>query len=258
MFEKLHNQIFEGNEAPSDFMSLEDFSKSSPEDKKILASFLTQYGAQMKNFFIPFEEEQLLIDSQKFEKKNSASLGDVLVIAGPSGVGKDTAIKKLLETHTEIVKVVSATTRIPRPGEMDKVDYHFLDRETFLVLLEARMLIHRAEYANQMYGVPKIELRKRIDSRAIIFGVIGEGIAVLKKLIPETKTIVIMPPSAEDQLKRLKRRGTESEAQILKRIEADKILFANYKDMFDYVVISEDGDEIGVVQQLAEIIEIKV
>ena len=255
MIEKISNQIFEEGGKDEGSMSLEDFSKWSSEEKKALATFFAQYGDQMKKFFVPFEEEQLLIDSQKFEKKNSSSLGDVLVIAGPAGVGKDTAIKKLLEAHPEVAKVVSATTRAPRPGEKDKIDYHFLDRETFLMLLEARMLIHRAEYASQMYGVPKAELKKRINSKAIIFGVVGEGIAVLKKMIPETKTIVIMPANIEEQIERLRRRGTESDAQILQRVEEDKILFANYKDMFDYVVISEDGEGDSVVSELSEIIK---
>src|SRR3989338_8302924 len=96
---------------------------------------------------------------------------------------------------------------------------------------------------------------KRNNSKAIIFGVVGEGIAVLKKLIPETKTIVIMPPTTKEQIERLRRRGTENDAQILQRVERDKILFANYKDMYDYVVVSEDGDVYSVVRELSEIIK---
>lgn len=237
----------------SRFISLEEFQNLTPEDRQALIAYFTSYKQIMDRFFVSFEEEQLLIDRTEFEKVHSETLGGILVISGHSGVGKDTAIKRLIELNPKIEKVVTATTRNPRSKEIDGVDYHFLSREAFLMLLEARMFVHRANYADNYYGMPKTELRKRIGNDGLILNIAGEGVKVVKRMIPDTKTVIIVPPSDEAQMERLKGRGTETDEQILTRIKADKELFKDYEHMYDYVIVSENGDVDGVAEQLNEI-----
>jgi guanylate kinase len=236
------------------FISIKEFEAMKPEDRQALLNYFASFRDVMNKFFVPFEEEQLLVDVAKYEKVNSKSLGGVLVISGPSGVGKDTAIKRLLELNPKIEKVVTAITRNARGQEIDGVDYHFLSRESFLMLLEARLFVDRAKYAENYYGMPKIELRKRIGSDAIVINAVPETARIIQKLIPESKTIVIMPPSLDEQMERLKGRGTEDEEKILARIRQDQEIFRDYQSMFDYSIISETGNIDGVAEQLGEII----
>jgi guanylate kinase len=177
------------------------------------------------------------------------------VISGQSGVGKDTAIKRLLELNPRVEKVVTATTRNVRGQKIDGIDYHFLSRDSFLMLLEARIFVDRAKYAENYYGITKTELRKREGSDAIIINAVPETARVVQKLRPEAKTIVIMPPSLNEQIERLKGRGTEDDEKILARIRQDQEIFRDYQSMFDYSIISETGDIDGVAQQLDEIIK---
>lgn len=160
-----------------------------------------------------------------------------------------------MELNQQILKVVTATTREPRNQETEGVDYHFLNEMDFSMLLQARMFLHRAKYAENLYGIPKTELRKRVNSSAIVLNIAGEGVKIIKRLIPEVKSIIILPPNETAQLKRLKERGTETKAQILARIHQDKEIFKDHKDLYDHTIISEDGDISSIVEQINAIIK---
>ncbi len=240
---------------PASAISIEELENLTPEEAKEFLKFFSTIKDVMNKFYLPFEEEQLLIDSVAYRRKNSKSLGDVVILSGPSGAGKDTVIQTLLEANPHIKKLIAVTTRPKRGTEEDGVDYHFLTREQFLLLLEARLFADKAEFVGNFYAMPKIELRKRIGSDALVINAMPATSRIIKKLIPEAKTIVIMPPTETDQYDRLKHRGTESEDKIIARIEADKEMFKDYKSMFDYTIISENGNVQGAVDQMDKIIK---
>ena len=240
---------------PPHVISIEEFENLTPDEVKQYLHFFSSIKGMMDKFFLPFEEEQLLVDSVAYRRKHSKSLGDVVILSGPSGAGKDTVIKTLLDENTHIKKLIAVTTRPKRGTEEDGVDYHFLTREQFLLLLEARLFADKAEFVGNFYAMPKIELRKRVGSDALIINAMPATSKIIKKLIPEAKTIVIMPPTETDQYDRLKHRGTESEDKIIARIEADREMFKDYKSMFDYTIISENGNIQGAVDEMDKIIK---
>ena len=171
--------------------------------------------------------------------KNKKS-GQLIVISAPSGAGKDTVVKELMKRDSNNLWVsVSATSRSPREGEKDGVDYYFLTKEEFEKKIEEDFFIEYTNYAGNYYGTPKKYIKDKIDQGIDVILIIEiEGASNIKKLVPEAIFIFIMPPSLKELVRRLKTRGTETNEKIMKRFhEAYKEV--NDVSKYNYVVVND-------------------
>jgi guanylate kinase len=167
----------------------------------------------------------------------------VFVITGPSGVGKGTLIRTLLQRVPELELSVSATTRAPRPGEEDGVDYHFLTEAEFdRRVLEGDFLEH-AGYSGRRYGTLRSEVERRLAQGAsVVLEIEVQGARQVAEQMPEAKRIFIAPPSEEALRTRLVGRGTDDDEQRERRLATAKSELAA-QDEFDTVVINDRLDD---------------
>jgi guanylate kinase len=143
----------------------------------------------------------------------------VFVITGPSGVGKGTLIRGLLERMPELELSVSATTRAPRPGEQDGVDYHFLTPEQFESRIQAGDFVEHAEYSGNRYGTLRSELERRLaDGPGVVLELEVQGARQVRSAMPEAVAVFIAPPSEAALRARLVGRGTDSPEQVDQRM----------------------------------------
>lgn len=167
--------------------------------------------------------------------------GMLVVISGFSGVGKGTAVKKLVEKYDYSLSV-SATTRAPRPGETDGVDYHFKTVEEFQNLIDYNGFIEWAQYVENYYGTPKKFVEDELaKGRNVILEIEVQGAMHIKEQYPDAVLIFITAPNAETLKERLEGRGTEEAKVIAKRL---KRAFEETDDMihYDYFVVNDDLD----------------
>ena len=166
--------------------------------------------------------------------------GKLVVITGPSGVGKGTIVKALLANHPDIFVSVSATTRPPRLGEVNGVNYYFLSRSQFEVMINNSELLEWAEYAGNYYGTPKKPVMESIEQgKTIILEIEVLGANQVQKNYDDALRIFILPPSFEELETRLRGRGNDSEDAIVKRLEKAKEEIA-VSEEFDYQVINDN------------------
>lgn len=171
------------------------------------------------------------------------SRGRLLAVAGPSGVGKSTVVRRLVERRPDLWLSVSATTRSPRPGEADGVDYFFRTKEQFAELIEADGLLEYATFAGNQYGTPRASVVERLEQGIdVILEIELQGIRQVKAALPEAVTVFIAPPSLEILVERLSGRGTETPEVMAARLEIAQTELAA-ADEFDYVVVNADIDE---------------
>ena len=169
--------------------------------------------------------------------------GQLIVVSGPSGAGKDTIVSKVLEHDKNVWLSVSATSRKPRKGEEEGVNYYFLEREDFEKKIEENYFLEYAEYAENYYGTPKEKIIEKLDKGFDVILVIEiQGARKIKELVPEALFIFIMPPSEKELLKRLSGRKTEDKEKIIERFNIA------YKEMnevtkYNYVVVNDELDE---------------
>lgn len=165
--------------------------------------------------------------------------GLLILISGPSGTGKGTVCDLLRKNHPEISYSISATTRQPRPGEQDGVNYYFYDKEKFRQMIDAGELLEWAEVYGNYYGTPKQKVLDRLDAgEDILLEIDTQGALNVMKAVPEGLFIFLLPPSLEELANRLKGRGTETEESLQRRLGAavDEIKIAhNYR----YVVVND-------------------
>jgi guanylate kinase len=161
----------------------------------------------------------------------------ILVITGPSGVGKGTLIEGLLQQVPGLELAVSATTRKPREGEVNGVHYHFLSQEDFDRRVAAGEFIEHAEYAGNRYGTLKSELAR--PARGIVLEIDVQGARQVRERVPEARLIFIEPPSFEDLERRLAGRGSDRPEQIERRLAAarDELEAAGE---FDHRVVNDE------------------
>jgi len=144
----------------------------------------------------------------------------VFVITGPSGVGKGTLIRLLRERIPELALSVSATTRAPRPGEEDGVDYHFLDDEAFARKADAGEFVEWAEYSGRRYGTLRSELQRQLDAgRPVVLEIEVQGARQVREAMPEAVQIFIEPPAGAALRDRLVGRGTDDPDEIARRMQ---------------------------------------
>ena len=143
----------------------------------------------------------------------------LFVVSGAAGTGKDSVVKALREAHPEIEKTVSATTRTPRPGEQEGVDYYYRTREQFRHLIETDQVVEHNFYNGNYYGTLREEVDKRLAARKVVVLVIDvHGAANIRRMFPGATTVFLLPPSVEELERRLRGRGTETEDSIQERL----------------------------------------
>ena len=166
--------------------------------------------------------------------------GLLVVFSGPSGAGKDTVLKRLMEKEPGIRLSVSATTRAPREGEVDGKDYHFLTHARFDELVANDKMLEHAEYCGNCYGTPSEPIEKwQAEGCDVILEIEVQGGAQIKAKRPDCVSIFVLPPSLEVLENRLRRRGTESEEAIQKRLGAAKAEIAKAL-LYDYIIVNDD------------------
>ena len=179
--------------------------------------------------------------------------GLLVVVSGPAGSGKGTVNAHLLK-RDDFVYSVSATTRAPRPGEVDGVHYHFLSVDEFKQRLERGDMIEHTQYCGNFYGTPKKEAEEVLASgRNLILEIEVEGAHNVKAKYPEAVLILLLPPSYSVQEKRLRGRATETEEKILERLAAARheVTFAND---YDYIVYNYDDKDAEAAEQILHIV----
>jgi guanylate kinase len=166
-------------------------------------------------------------------------MAQVFVITGPSGVGKGTLIRGLLQRLPELELSVSATTRAPRPGEHDGVDYHFLTAEQFERHVAAGDFVEHADYSGNRYGTLRPELERRLRAGTpVVLEIEVQGARQVRDAMPEAVTVFIKPPSTEALRARLVGRGTDSPEQVQARLRtAQRELEA--QDEFSHVLVND-------------------
>ncbi|MGL6133977.1 MAG: guanylate kinase [Prochlorococcaceae cyanobacterium] len=162
------------------------------------------------------------------------------VITGPSGVGKGTLVSRLLERHGQIWLSVSATTRAPRAGEVDGESYFFLSREAFERQVRAGGFLEWAEFAGNLYGTPRRPVEQHLEQgRPVLLEIELEGARQVRRTFPAGFQLFIKPPSFVELERRIRARGTDSDAAISKRLERARVELAAEGE-FDAVLVNGD------------------
>ncbi len=167
----------------------------------------------------------------------------VFVITGPSGVGKGTLIRGLMERLPQLRLSVSATTRAPRPGEQDGIDYHFLTPEEFERRVQRSDFVEYADYAGRRYGTLREELDQKMhDGAAVVLEIEVQGASQVRSTVPDALQIFIAPPSLDALRTRLIGRGTDDSDEVERRLQVAGRELAAQSD-FAHVVINDRLDE---------------
>jgi guanylate kinase len=176
----------------------------------------------------------------------------VFVITGPSGVGKGTLIRGLMERLPQLELSVSATTRAPRPGEQDGVDYHFLTREQFDCRVAHEDFVEHADYAGRSYGTLRSELENRVQAGVpVVLEIEVQGARQVRAAMPEAVQVFIAPPSLSALRTRLIGRGTDDQQEVERRLKVAEQELAAQPE-FAHVVVNDRLDE--ALDRLAAIV----
>lgn len=174
--------------------------------------------------------------------------GVCFVLSGPSGIGKDTVLS-YLKTEFPIHRVVTATTRSPRPGETDGTDYDFMSEEEFQSKINENYFLEYASFSGNFYGTPKKNVEKLLkEGKNALLKIEVQGAVNVKKLMPETVMIFLAPPSMEFLENRLRGRQTDDEESIRNRLETAKNEL-EYIKYYDYLIINENSEKTAKIIQ---------
>ena len=189
------------------------------------------------------------------EKRMTFPFPLLVVVSGPSGVGKSMIVAELARRRPQVVPIVTATTRAQRDGEIDGVHYHFLSEAEFAELRDNEGLLEHANNHGEWYGTPVDQVRGILAAgRDAILTISPEGARNVRHLVPDALLIFVMPPSMEDLTRRLEERGSESEASLeRRRIDAEH--WIAQADEYDHVVVNETGHPEEAAERIWEIIQ---
>src|SRR5581483_3232002 len=166
--------------------------------------------------------------------------GRLFVVSGPSGVGKDTVLARLFTRVTGAVRSVSATTRAPRPGEVEGRDYYFVSPAEFEAGIRAGRFLEYARYGEYLYGTPRDRVaEQRERGLDVILKIEVQGALLVKSLVPDAILIFLQPPSLEELERRLSARATDTEARIAERLAIARTELAALFQ-YDYLVTNDD------------------
>ncbi|AFZ35619.1 guanylate kinase [Stanieria cyanosphaera PCC 7437] len=166
--------------------------------------------------------------------------GKLIVITGPSGVGKGTIVRSLLQRHPEIYLSISTTTRKPRLGEIDGKDYYFVNQSQFEAMIHRGELLEWAEYAGNYYGTPKVKVEEQIQlGKLVLLEIELLGARAIAKIFPAAQRIFILPPSLQELEQRIRKRGTDSEEAIIRRLSRAKEEIAAQNE-FKHCLVNDD------------------
>ena len=167
----------------------------------------------------------------------------LIIITGPSGVGKGTVVKEILDKQKNIWLSISATTREPREGEKEGENYYFLNQEKFKKMIEQNLFLEWAQFAGNYYGTPFSSVNEKIEKGfTVLLEIEVEGAKQIKEKFPNSVSIFLLPPNKEELERRIRSRGTEKEEAIKKRLSR-----ANYEisasNQFDFELTNYNVDE---------------
>jgi guanylate kinase len=173
---------------------------------------------------------------------NDSPEGLLVVVSGPSGVGKSSIVSAILaQTDTEFS--TSATTRLPRHGEIDGREYHFLDRKEFEAQQAAGNVLEWAEYGGNLYGTLRKEVMPVLKTgRNVILDIENEGAKQIRSSIPGALLLFVGPPSYAELERRLRGRGDTSEGDVERRLAIAEAQMTEAPDVYDYIVVNDDLD----------------
>jgi guanylate kinase len=193
-----------------------------------------------------------IVDENPYERPSHPL---VVVISGPSGVGKDTVVQELLHRRNNFYFVVTATSRPPRPGEVHGEDYFFVTEEAFRRMIAEGEMLEHAWVHDNFKGVPKQQIRDALDSgRDVLMRVDPQGAATLKTLMPSALFIFLMAESEEAMAKRLHNRRADSAEAMQLRLSVARQEMQRIPE-FDYCVINREGELDSTIVQIENIIQ---
>ena len=163
----------------------------------------------------------------------------LMVVSGPSGVGKGTLVKRLVKERADVTECITCTTRAPRAGEVHGREYFFLTKEEFLKRIDENGFLEYDEHFGNYYGTPKAFVEETLKVKSVVLEIDVVGALNAKKLYPDSVLVMIVPPSKEALAERLRGRGTETEEQIAGRLERLDYELSQ-SDKYDYVLINDD------------------
>lgn len=181
-------------------------------------------------------------------------LGRLTVLSGPSGVGKGSVIAAVRRRHPHVWLSVSVTTRVPRPGERDGVEYHFVDDAAYARMVERGELLEHASYAGASYGTPRQPVLERLANGVpALLEIELQGARQVKAAMPEAHLVFLAPPSVDELERRLTGRGTESPERVRRRLELARSELAAERE-FEAVVVNDDVE--AAADRLVALLEI--
>ena len=179
----------------------------------------------------------------------------LMAISGPSGVGKGTLVKALLQKRKDVTGSVSCTTREPRPGEREGKDYFFLTKEEFLRRAKEGEFLEYDEHFGNYYGTPKSFVREALKEKSVILEIDVVGALNAKKAFPECVLVMVLPPSVEELKKRLEGRHSETEEEIKTRLARIDYELSK-RELYDYAVVNDTPERAAA--ELEEILDAEI
>lgn len=173
---------------------------------------------------------------------NDCQAGRLIVLTGPSGVGKGTLVRSLLQRHPQLYLSISATTRSPRAGEIDGEHYYFVSRSNFEKMIAENQLLEWAEFAGNYYGTPRLPIEQQIaQGKSILLEIELEGARQIHQSFPAALRIFILPPSFAELEKRLRDRSSDADEAIARRLQRAQVE-VDAADEFDLQIVNDDFD----------------